>query len=141
MRISDWSSDVCSSDLAANILGWIDRPDLDMRALVGGINLLEVGAGRGEHLTARDRVARHAAAEIMDAAGDLFLIAFAEKVDRRDNQPLAARVQLLVADARDQPDIADRSEEHTSELQSLMRISYAVFCLKKKKPIQKNQTH
>src|SRR3546814_4090572 len=30
----------------------------------------------------------------------------------------------------------DRSEEHTSELQSLMRISYAVFCLKKKKPIQ-----
>src|SRR3546814_7029841 len=109
-----------------------------MRALVGGINLLEVGAGRGEHLTARDRVARHAAAEIMDAAGDLFLIAFAEKVDRRDNQPLAARVQLLVADARDQPDIADahldlrRSEEHTSELQSLMRISYAVFCLKKK---------
>src|SRR3546814_219712 len=129
MRISDWSSDVCSSDLmtlrreladlvedqrrarrlaragrteqremlaehrvdierAANILGWIDRPDLDMRALVGGINLLEVGAGRGEHLTARDRVARHAAAEIMDAAGDLFLIAFAEKVDRRDNQPL-----------------------------------------------------
>src|SRR3546814_10123096 len=118
MRISDWSSDVCSSDLAANILGWIDRPDLDMRALVGGINLLEVGAGRGEHLTARDRVARHAAAEIMDAAGDLFLIAFAEKVDRRDNQPLAARVQL-------------RSEEHKSELQSLMRTSYAVFCLTK----------
>src|SRR3546814_7237343 len=135
MRISDWSSDVCSSDLAANILGWIDRPDLDMRALVGGINLLEVGAGRGEHLTARDRVARHAAAEIMDAAGDLFLIAFAEKVDRRDNQHLAARDQMLVADARDQQDIADahldlhtelhrhRSEEHTSELQSLLRIS------------------
>src|SRR3546814_11064372 len=35
---------------------------------------------------------------------------------------------------------ADRSEEHTSELQSLMRISYAVFCLKKKKK-QKNITH
>src|SRR3546814_9504482 len=33
---------------------------------------------------------------------------------------------------------ADRSEEHTSELQSLMRISYAVFCLKKKKTIQNN---
>src|SRR3546814_16123268 len=37
------------------------------------------------------------------------------------------------AGARDQSDVA-RSEEHTSELQSLMRISYAVFCLKKKKP-------
>src|SRR3546814_5878508 len=36
---------------------------------------------------------------------------------------------------------AGRSEEHTSELQSLMRISYAVFCLKKKKPIMKTNTH
>src|SRR3546814_5408581 len=35
------------------------------------------------------------------------------------------------------PDPRLRSEEHTSELQSLMRISYAVFCLKKKKPLQK----
>src|SRR3546814_4396755 len=35
--------------------------------------------------------------------------------------------------------VGNRSEEHTSELQSLMRISYAVFCLKKKKPIIKNQ--
>src|SRR3546814_20712302 len=33
-------------------------------------------------------------------------------------------------------DLPDRSEEHTSELQSLMRISYAVFCLKKKKPVR-----
>src|SRR3546814_1768367 len=37
----------------------------------------------------------------------------------------------------DRPDHRSRSEEHTSELQSLMRISYAVFCLKKKKYIQK----
>src|SRR3546814_7435947 len=36
---------------------------------------------------------------------------------------------------------AHRSEEHTSELQSLMRISYAVFCLKKKKTERKTQTH
>src|SRR3546814_1316043 len=35
----------------------------------------------------------------------------------------------------------ERSEEHTSELQSLMRISYAVFCLKKKKTHKTNQTH
>src|SRR3546814_20805986 len=39
----------------------------------------------------------------------------------------------LVAQAVEVPDHADRSEEHTSELQSLMRISYAVFCLNKKK--------
>src|SRR3546814_2296938 len=36
-------------------------------------------------------------------------------------------------------DNAERSEEHTSELQSLMRISYAVFCLKKKKPTQQDK--
>src|SRR3546814_2863390 len=38
------------------------------------------------------------------------------------------------------PDVAHRSEEHTSELQSLMRISYAVFCLKKKKHRRQNPT-
>src|SRR3546814_4112105 len=37
------------------------------------------------------------------------------------------------------PEESRRSEEHTSELQSLMRISYAVFCLKKQKTIQKNR--
>src|SRR3546814_10880475 len=36
---------------------------------------------------------------------------------------------------------SNRSEEHTSELQSLMRISYAVFCLKKKNKTKKNNTH
>src|SRR3546814_3242582 len=45
-------------------------------------------------------------------------------------------------EARDHPDHGEsRSEEHTSELQSLMRISYAVFCLKKKKKTTKHSTH
>src|SRR3546814_3799049 len=49
----------------------------------------------------------------------------------------AASSQTLSQPARDRPLTADRrSEEHTSELQSLMRISYAVFCLKKKKRTQ-----
>src|SRR3546814_4662336 len=42
---------------------------------------------------------------------------------------------------RSGPDIGPRSEEHTSELQSLMRISYAVFCLKKKKKKKKYISH
>src|SRR3546814_3069593 len=42
---------------------------------------------------------------------------------------------------REQSARSDRSEEHTSELQSLMRISYAVFCLKKKKNNTRNKTH
>src|SRR3546814_10061851 len=47
-----------------------------------------------------------------------------------------AHVEILVAEHLHH----DRSEEHTSELQSLMRISYAVFCLKKKKEAQPNFT-
>src|SRR3546814_2763661 len=51
----------------------------------------------------------------------------------------AAPVTILTPEAlRLQHEPAARSEEHTSELQSLMRISYAVFCLKKKKQTQKN---
>src|SRR3546814_9804392 len=52
-----------------------------------------------------------------------------------DRAELAAEFELA-----DAPDALARSEEHTSELQSLMRISYAVFCLKKKKNNQKNNT-
>src|SRR3546814_1799301 len=47
---------------------------------------------------------------------------------------------MLVRDARSRVPDVDRSEEHTSELQSLMRISYAVFCLKKKKKQPSNRT-
>ena len=100
----------------ANILGRIDGADFDMRALVGGINLFEVGAGRCKHLAARDRIAGDAATEVRDAAGDLFLFAFAQKVDRRDNQPFAALVQLLVADAGDQPDVADADLDLRADL-------------------------
>src|SRR3546814_4011654 len=54
---------------------------------------------------------------------------FAEKPDQLPLADALARLHALFAD-----EAVLRSEEHTSELQSLMRISYAVFCLKKKKP-------
>src|SRR3546814_2046238 len=50
---------------------------------------------------------------------------------------ISAGLEQLLARAGIEAEISGRSEEHTSELQSLMRISYAVFCLKKKK----NSTH
>src|SRR3546814_7509963 len=51
-----------------------------------------------------------------------------------DHMDLAAQLTgEIIASSRWEPDPQERSEEHTSELQSLMRISYAVFCLKKKK--------
>src|SRR3546814_7007634 len=53
---------------------------------------------------------------------------------RREHLPLTQRSHSVITNGGGQPNVVpDRSEEHTSELQSLMRISYAVFCLKKKK--------
>src|SRR3546814_4468873 len=93
MRISDWSSDVCSSDL-----------------LDGAVREAPQGH-RQQHGLARaaDRAIAHADAQ----RGDRDLV-----------HGCAGIHDGAFAGAR-------RSEEHTSELQSLMRISYAVFCLKK----------
>src|SRR3546814_7576796 len=87
MRISDWSSDVCSSDL--------------FNLLEGPIFLFAGKGCRTVHVDVVDRIHDHAFEAISDDALKLDTVA--------------------------------RSEEHTSELQSLMRNSYAVFCLKKKK--------
>src|SRR3546814_2720602 len=125
MRISDWSSDVCSSDLEdARLAGLGLACEPDILAAAVAERAFELprlarrnGVPRGEGETRRERRvdARH--------------------LDRRDE---------AVADARDGGDHAlavgrgaqrlaqFRSEEHTSELQSLMRISYAVLCLKNK---------
>src|SRR3546814_5209566 len=53
-------------------------------------------------------------------------------------EPDRAAAAVVACDRRDRLGVDDRSEEHTSELQSLMRISYAAFCLKKKNPITTN---
>src|SRR3546814_5291965 len=60
---------------------------------------------------------------------------FRVSLDRRADRPLMAERILYLAVAVPPEHIVERSEEHTSELQSLMRISYAVFCLKKKTTI------
>src|SRR3546814_5865119 len=108
MRISDWSSDVCSSDLLVDRVvdhlehhvvqagAVVDVADVHARTLADGFQAAQHGNPAG----------------IVDGA-------------------LAALLGVLVGFGHS----ARRSEEHTSELQSLMRISYAVFCLK-----QKNKT-
>src|SRR3546814_10897277 len=99
VRISDWSSDVCSSDLRRRALVFEQRDvavGVDQEAARIEQRALVVGLRREQ-----PRIA-HPAARAADVAG------------------LELTGGL-------------RSEEHTSELQSLMRISYAVFCLKKNK--------
>src|SRR3546814_7434114 len=111
MRISDWSSDVCSSDLnnGQQIVGWV--ADLDIASFAELINL---------YLINQDPLARGFAA----------LAVFQHSLDDPEWLPLAEN--LLESGANYRSAAAARSEEHTSELQSLMRISYAVFCLTKK---------
>src|SRR3546814_5225257 len=107
MRISDWSSDVCSSDLDA-----IRR---------GFQQYVILGAGMDTFCHRRP-----------DLVSDLRVI----EVDLPASQQMK-RERLAAAGLQPGRNVAYcpidlRSEEHTSELQSLMRISYAVFCLKKK---------
>src|SRR3546814_1526626 len=106
MRISDWSSDVCSSDLEMNRSRRMAA--LQARALAAlGIDVLLLDLfGTG------------------DSAGDF-----------RDARWEIWREDAMAAVAWLGARCGGRSEEHTSELQSLMRISYAVFCLKKKNKI------
>src|SRR3546814_10363968 len=128
MRISDWSSDVCSSDLVAlekiapasqflvqielesHQTGDFQRFENAVRAIPQVTRCVAVGGGVDYFLevVARDVSAYQA---LID-----------DILERRIG---VKRYFTFV--------VTKRSEEHTSELQSLMRISYAVFCLKKKK--------
>src|SRR3546814_9177916 len=112
MRISDWSSDVCSSDLV------VQRPGADHAALAQHVVVDLVVAGQRAGVRGGGACAERGTSGLQrdhrlllrDPLGDL--------------GEGAAVLQVL--------HVHGRSEEHTSELQSLMRISYAVFCLKKK---------
>src|SRR3546814_2203198 len=123
MRISDWSSDVCSSDLDLQL----DRHDVgrfdelqDPDGLVARLHL-HVHRRRRDRRRARQRRRRYEPARHLLCRRALPLCAVAGR------GLLALRRLLLLV-----PEDVGRSEEHTSELQSLMRISYAVFCSKKK---------
>src|SRR3546814_8166756 len=117
MRISDWSSDVCSSDLAGH------RGRAGARA-PGGVGAAARRA-MAWHLRRPRRVwSRDAGLGDLPRARDPSARAAGGAGDRDDLGPLSQRP--------DRPRLP-RSEGPTSELQSLMRISYAVFCLKKKK--------
>src|SRR3546814_5699707 len=122
MRISDWSSDVCSSDLASL---FTTAPSSSARSASSTISesQAEVSRNKGTH---------------SHMAG-LALRVFQWSAIWFTGNPVAVAVHAVTISwltavnwsgaggAR----IIARSDEHTSELQSLMRISYAVFCLKK----------
>src|SRR3546814_2854245 len=113
MRISDWSSDVCSSDLV-------------LEGVVAGVRRRADGTAGDLHVLLTQRRDHVGGGEAV--GGELL------RIDPDPQRELALAEEDQIADAvESQQQVAyPRSEEHTSELQSLMLISYAVFCLKKK---------
>src|SRR3546814_6501519 len=132
MRISDWSSDVCSSDL---VRGYSFFGDSFVYVLFDDDTDLYWARSRVlEYLSqARDQLPGDVSPVLgPDATGLGWIYQYA-LVDRSGRHHLGELRALQDWFLRyELKTIPDRSEEHTSELQSLMRISYAVFCLKKK---------
>src|SRR3546814_5707953 len=119
MRISDWSSDVCSSDLASERGACNSAPSTT--GFAGG-----PPPRAGEDLSAIDCGQPLGFVLGNQRADQLVHLAFEDF-----GQAVERQVDAVIGDAALR-EIVGRSEEHTSELQSLMRISYAVFCLTKK---------
>src|SRR3546814_6547137 len=146
MRISDWSSDVCSSDLqvASGRRPHISVYGDDYETPDGSCirDYIHVEDLCDAHLLALGRLAAggESARYNLGNGNGFSVLEVIEMARHVTGHP----IPLVVAGRRegDPPKLvadAMRSEEHTSELQSLMRISYAVFCLKKKKQKRKNQ--
>src|SRR3546814_4816151 len=152
MRISDWSSDVCSSDLSPldkRIEAGHFREDLFYALSSAQFTLPSLSERRGDvgplarHLLARigglpgmgpigvtdDALRLLAAYAWPDNVRQLQDVLFRAAVESKTDVLTSADFRAIEATLGG----GVRSEEHTSELQSLMRISYAVFCSKKKK--------
>src|SRR3546814_6751411 len=142
MRISDWSSDVCSSDLPP--IG----EALALDAFQGLVHALHVLDTKGSALVVAEIELRQIALQVgranmvvgaIDAALEQGEVALnGVGVGVAAHVLVNAVIDALMVGELGAEDavlarVVARSEEHTSELQSLMRISYAVFCLKKKK--------
>src|SRR3546814_2520374 len=143
MRISDWSSDVCSSDLQV-----VARHRVEVRcAAIDQADAVVDGRYQVAHQDRRNVVVEPAPEAGLPRSGP-------------EHRPQGGGEQAedgcVVGDQRaaggvrhghgsgrqgNTPRFRGRSEEHTSELQSLMRISYAVFCLKKKKSLNSNLSY
>src|SRR3546814_1537997 len=143
MRISDWSSDVCSSDLYA-----CDRETGHVRRFTGRATVLATGGASRAYLYSTNTrgstgdgiaMAWRAGCRVSNMEFNQFhptCLYHPEVKNFLITEAMRGEGAVLkrpTDGSRFMPDFdprGERSEEHTSELQSLMRISYAVFCLK-----------
>src|SRR3546814_6478484 len=139
MRISDWRSDVCSSDLekTRRITSFTDRATIILAVYVAFSEATNEGLWQVLPVSDILRLALLSVlllALVMLTSGGIGRMLGFSREDRIAIVFCGSKKSL----ATDIP--MARSEEHTSELQSLMRISYAVFCLKKKTTNQYTRT-
>src|SRR3546814_1466800 len=134
MRISDWSSDVCSSDLAPpvraplrRLIEWTADYYLAPTAAVARMTLASTSALEGGRTITEYRATGTQPGRMTPQRE--------QALERIGDRQGLIRELAIAADVSDGVirGLVKRSEEHTSELQSIMRNSYAVFCLKKKK--------
>src|SRR3546814_6472316 len=143
MRISDWSSDVCSSDLDARML--IAQRQKKMSFYMQSLGEEAIGTAQMLALSPGDMCFPSYRQQNLLIVQDVPLVEMMCQLFSNDCDRLKGRQMPVMYSMRERgffsisgnlaPQFVQavgRSEEHTSELQSLMRISYAVFCLKKK---------
>src|SRR3546814_9774003 len=131
MRISDWSSDVCSSDLPHT--GFLDSEAQPFGCSVRSARGTRLALLPPSFLSSSPATVRSARTDAVKEASAGLVRPAAQRGHgpaRLDGTRARATVAVKV-----------RSEEHTSELQSLMRLSYAVFCLKKKNTAKRKAHH
>src|SRR3546814_10366478 len=151
MRISDWSSDVCSSDLVTNRVAFVTGAArglglatatrfLDDGWRVVMLDILDDELAQAAKNLGKPEMVLPLRADVSDPG---MVRDAVQKVKTQfgridalvNNAGIAIFKPMLEVTLEDW-----RSEEHTSELQSLMRISYAVFCLKQKTKTTDNNT-
>src|SRR3546814_5121006 len=145
MRISDWSSDVCSSDLSTlqeayafercqsaydrgRVAGHHPRRRSSHRAVERDFRNEGMSCDGMLFATMNDELEAACAIDLCILRGDTLGCAIDDDVG----------LSKKIVQSAGNGDASLRSEEHTSELQSLMRISYAVFCLNNKEQVRKN---
>src|SRR3546814_3346474 len=136
MRISDWSSDVCSSDLAAGPGGRLAENFFHSGSFNNSFSMTSSCTAASHPPVRRANKESAGALKTISTAPYCRVRAptYRPPSDKQTERPFNCCQDLM--------SVSVRSEEHTSELQSLMRISYAVFCLKKTKKAENNeQTH
>src|SRR3546814_3852785 len=136
MRISDWSSDVCSSDLGVppQDIAVVERDPVFARVIAARFPQVRVLQGDASELR---RLLREAGiGPVKAVVSGLPLLSIPDRICLR----IIGEAICALTDDGVFVQFTYRSEEHTSELQSLMRISYAVFCLKKNKNCDTQKT-